>query len=62
MKQPNIDFMMNMTKDYLSGKIDIIDYSLDFLYLTFSPILLNAYACFISFPVFLCKKNVDFFT
>ena len=32
MKQPNIDFMMNMTKDYLSGKIDIIDYSLDFPY------------------------------
>jgi hypothetical protein len=31
-KQPNIDFMMNMTKDYLSGKIDIIDYSLDFPY------------------------------
>lgn len=32
MKQPNIDFIMNMTKDYLSGKIDIIDYSLDFPY------------------------------
>lgn len=32
MKQPNIDFMMNMRKDYLSGKIDIIDYSLDFPY------------------------------
>ena len=32
MKQPNIDFMMKMTKDYLSGKIDIIDYSLDFPY------------------------------
>jgi len=31
-KQPNIDFMMKMTKDYLSGKIDIIDYSLDFPY------------------------------
>ena len=32
MKQPNIDFIMNMTKDYLNGKIDIIDYSLDFPY------------------------------
>jgi len=31
-KQPNIDYMMNMTKDYLSGKIDIIDYTLDFPY------------------------------
>lgn len=29
-KQPNIDFVMNMTKEYLSGEIDIIDYSLDF--------------------------------
>lgn len=32
MKQPNIDYMMEMTKEYLSGKIDIIDYSLDFPY------------------------------
>ena len=23
-KQPNIDYMMNMTKDYLNGKIDTI--------------------------------------
>jgi hypothetical protein len=30
--QPNIDFMMNMTKEYLSGEIDVIDYSLDFPY------------------------------
>ena len=32
MSQPNIDFMMNMTKEYLSGEIDVIDYSLDFPY------------------------------
>lgn len=32
MKQPNIDYMMNMTKEYLSGKIDVIDYTLDFPY------------------------------
>lgn len=32
MKQPNIDYMMNMTKEYLDGEIDIIDYSLDFPY------------------------------
>lgn len=32
MSQPNIDFMMNMTKEYLSGKIDVIDYHLDFPY------------------------------
>lgn len=30
--QPNIDFMMNMTKEYLSGKIEVIGYSLDFPY------------------------------
>lgn len=30
MKQPNIDFLMNMTKEYLDGKIDSITYSLDF--------------------------------
>lgn len=30
--QPNIDFMMNMTKEYLSGEMDVIDYSLDFPY------------------------------
>jgi hypothetical protein len=29
---PNIDFMMNMTKEFLSGKIDGISYSLDFPY------------------------------
>lgn len=28
--QPNIDYIMNMTKEYLNGKIDVIDYSLDF--------------------------------
>jgi len=27
---PNIDFMMNMTKEFLSGKIDDISYTLDF--------------------------------
>lgn len=31
-KLPNIDFMMNMTKEYLSGEMDVIDYSLDFPY------------------------------
>jgi hypothetical protein len=31
-KQPNIDYMMNMTKEYLSGKMDVIDYTLDFPY------------------------------
>jgi hypothetical protein len=29
-KLPNIDFMMNMTREYLSGEMDVIDYSLDF--------------------------------
>lgn len=32
MRLPNIDFMMNMTKEYLSGEMDVIDYSLDFPY------------------------------
>ena len=32
MSQPNIDFMMTMTKDFLSGKIDEIAYTLDFPY------------------------------
>lgn len=32
MSQPNIDFMMNMTKEYLSGERDIISYGLDFPY------------------------------
>ena len=32
MSLPNIDFMMNMTKEFLSGKIDGISYSLDFPY------------------------------
>lgn len=31
-KLPNIDFMMNMTKDFLDGKIDGVTYSLDFSY------------------------------
>ena len=30
MSQPNVDFMMNMTKDFLDGKIDIVTYALDF--------------------------------
>ena len=30
MKLPNIDFLMNMTKEYLDGKIDSMTYSLDF--------------------------------
>jgi len=29
-KLPNIDFMMNMTKEFLDGKIDGVPYSLDF--------------------------------
>ena len=32
MSQPNIDFMMNMTKEYLSGKMDDTAYYLDFPY------------------------------
>ena len=31
-KLPNIDFMMNMTKEFLEGKIDGVTYSLDFSY------------------------------
>lgn len=31
-KQPNIDSMMNMTKEFLDGKIYGISYSLDFPY------------------------------
>ncbi len=30
MKQPNIEFVLLMTKDYLNGKIDSITYGLDF--------------------------------
>lgn len=32
MSQPNINFMMNMTKKFLHGKIDDISYTLDFPY------------------------------
>jgi len=32
MSQPNIDYMMNMTKEFLNGKIDRIAYTLDFPY------------------------------
>ena len=32
MSQPNIDYIMNMTKEYLNGDIDVTDYSLDFPY------------------------------
>ena len=32
MNQPNIDYIMNMTKEYLDGKIDDMAYSLDFPY------------------------------
>ena len=28
--QPNIDYIMNMTREYLDGKIDVIDFSFDF--------------------------------
>ena len=32
MKQANIEFILNMTKDYLDGKIDFITFGLDFPY------------------------------
>ncbi len=32
MTTPNIDFLMEMTKSYLDGKIDSLVYSLDFPY------------------------------
>lgn len=32
MCQSNIDYMMNMTKEFLNGKIDGIAYTLDFPY------------------------------
>ena len=32
MSQPNIHYMMNMTKEFLSGEIDGIAYTLDFPY------------------------------
>lgn len=32
MSQPNIEYMMNMTKDYLGGKIEGFAYCLDFPY------------------------------
>lgn len=32
MSQPNIDYMMNMTKEYLAGKIEGYAYCLDFPY------------------------------
>lgn len=32
MSLPNIDYMMEITKEFLGGKIDGIDYSLDFPY------------------------------
>lgn len=32
LSQPNINFMMNMTKKYLTEKIDEITYTLDFPY------------------------------
>ncbi len=31
-KLPNINFMMNMTKEFLDGKMDGVSYSLDFPY------------------------------
>lgn len=30
MSQPNIDYLMNMTKEFLTGEIDGIAYTLDF--------------------------------
>ena len=32
MSQPNINYMMEMTKDYIDGKIEIISFALDFPY------------------------------
>ncbi|WP_346917544.1 hypothetical protein [Clostridium sp.] len=32
MSLPNIDYMMNVTKEFLNGKIDGIAYTLDFPY------------------------------
>ena len=32
MKLENINFILNMTKDYLDGKIDFITFGLDFPY------------------------------
>lgn len=32
MKLPNIDFMMDLTKEFLDGNIDGVRYSLDFQY------------------------------
>ena len=32
LSQPNINYMMNMTKKFLNGKIDDIAYTLDFPY------------------------------
>lgn len=32
MSQPNIDYMMNMTKEFLGGKSDSITFHLDFPY------------------------------
>ena len=32
LSQPNINYMMNMTKKFLDGKIDDIAYTLDFPY------------------------------
>lgn len=32
MKQPNIDYIMEMAKEYLDGKIDVVTFTLDFPY------------------------------
>lgn len=32
MKQPNIDYMMEMAKNYLAGNLDIVTFTLDFPY------------------------------
>lgn len=32
MKLPNINFMMNIAKEFLDGKVDGVSYSLDFPY------------------------------
>ena len=32
MKKPNVEFLMEMTKAYLDGKLDSVSYSLDFPY------------------------------
>ena len=43
MSQPDIDYMMNMAKEYFRGKIDVITYSFD------SPYELDQKGTFLSY-------------